>query len=408
MSECAANRSWNERLKQTMPHGSSTTSKAPHVLPEEPEVIVKGKGCRVWDQKGREYIDFRNGLGPVSLGYAFPAVDEAIRRQLENGILYGHPTAVECEVSEMLCDAIPSAEQARFLKTGGEACSAVIRIARAYTGRTHIIQIGYNGWLNSLASGARIGPRKTVKAIPGVPSGISSCYHAANWNDTEAIEAYFNEYAGNVAAVIVSADYKDFALGKTFYPFLREITRKNGALLIYDEIVTGFRVALGGVQEYFNVLPDLCVFAKAIANGMPLSVYAGSREIMSVCERPGFSISSTCGGEALSLAACKATIETFRKYNVPQHIYNTGEYLWGTLNAHLRSAGIPLALYGNYACPALLESGDSRPGILDDFFRAAYRHGVSLYNVSYVNFSHKKEDCDEALARLDDAIADLA
>lgn len=407
MSECSNNQSWNARLKCTMPHGSSTTSKAPRLLPEEPEIIVKGKGCRVWDQNGREFIDFRNSLGPISLGYAFPAVNDAIRAQLDNGIIFGHPTSLECEVSEMLCEVIPCAEQARFLKTGGEACAAAIRIARAYTGRTHIIQIGYNGWLNSLASGARIGPRESVKSIPGVPDQIAACYHAAGWNDTEAIEAYFNEYAGDIAAVIVAANYIDFEKGRTFYPFLREITRKNGALLIYDEIVTGFRVALGGVQEHFGVLPDLCIFAKAIANGMPLSTYAGSREVMSVCERPGFSISSTYGGETLSLAACKATIETFRKYNVPQHIYTTGEYLWENLNAHLKSAGVPLALLGHYACPTFTALENARPGLLTDFFRAAYRHGVSLYNVSYVNFSHKKEDCDETLERLDKAIADV-
>ncbi|MGI6337461.1 MAG: aminotransferase class III-fold pyridoxal phosphate-dependent enzyme [Eubacteriales bacterium] len=139
------------------------------------------------------------------------------------------------------------------------------------------------------------------------------------------MSAYFDEFPGNVAAVIVAADYQNFELGSTFYPFLREITRINGALLIYDEIVTGFRVALGGVQEYFGVNPDLCVFAKAIANGMPLSVYAGSREIMATCERRGFSISSTYGGRRRSpLAACKATIETFRSFDVSGHIREHG------------------------------------------------------------------------------------
>lgn len=398
---------WNERLNKTMPHGSSTTSKAPHLLPEEPEIIVRGNGCRVWDEKGREFIDFRNSLGPVSLGYRFPAVDEAIRKQLDHGIIFGHPTALECEVSEMLCDVIPCAEQARFLKTGGEACAAAIRIARAYTGREHVIQIGYNGWLNSLASGAKVGPREAAHTIPGVPAAISALYHAAGWNDTDGISAYFDEFPGNVAVVIVAADYRNFELGSTFYPFLREITRKNGALLIYDEIVTGFRVALGGVQEYFGVNPDLCIFAKAIANGMPLSVYAGSREIMATCERRGFSISSTYGGETLSLAACKATIETFRSFDVSGHIREHGAYLWGKVNRRFKAAGVPLALEGAPACPMFVQGSSARPGLLSDFFRAAYRHGVSLYNVSYVNFSHKTDDCDEAYERICRAIEDV-
>ena len=398
---------WTERLKATMPHGSSTGSKAPRLLPEEPEIIDHGLGCRVWDEKGREFIDYRNSLGPVSLGYRYPAVDEAIRAQLDRGIIFGHPTALECEVSELLCEVIPCAEQARFLKTGGEACAAAIRIARAYTGRSHILQIGYNGWLNSLAAGARVGPRETARKIPGVPDAVASLYHAVHWNDEEGIASAFEAYKDDVAAVIVAADYAGFEKGRTFYPFLRRITRENGALLIFDEIVTGVRVALGGVQEYFGVLPDLCVFAKAIANGMPLSVYAGSREVMATCERPGFSISSTYGGETLSLAACRATIETCRRCDVAGHIRETGTYLWGSLNARFRDAGVPLELLGHPACPTFRARPDAPAGLLPDFFRAAYRHGVSLYNVSYVNFSHKRADCDETLTRLDEAIAEL-
>ncbi|MEA4822768.1 MAG: aminotransferase class III-fold pyridoxal phosphate-dependent enzyme [Clostridiaceae bacterium] len=400
-------RSWNERLHATMPHGSSTTSKAPHLLPEEPEIIVRGKGCRVWDEKGREFIDYRNGLGPVSLGYCYPAVMEAIAAQMENGIVFGHPTALECEVSEMLCDVIPCADQARFLKTGGEACSAAIRIARAYTGHDHIIQIGYNGWLNSLASGAKVGPREVVQHIPGVPAAISALYHAAGWNDQKKVADYFEEYAGNVAAVIVSADYQRFEEGRAFYPFLREITRRNNSLLIYDEIVTGFRVAPGGVQEYFGVNPDLCVFAKAIANGMPLSVYAGARDVMATCERSGFSISSTYGGETLSLAACRATIETFQKYDVVGHIKNHGDYLWGKARELFQAEHVPMTLSGISACPAFVPAANAPAVLLPAFFRAAYRHGVSLYNVSYVNFSHQYTDCDDTLARLAEAVADL-
>ena len=398
---------WTERLKATMPHGSSTTSKAPHLLPEEPEIIDHGLGCRVWDEKGRAFIDYRNSLGPVSLGYRFPAVDEAIRAQLDRGIIFGHPTALECEVSELLCGIIPSAEQARFLKTGGEACAAAIRIARAYTGRSHILQIGYNGWLNSLAAGARIGPRETARTIPGVPAAIAGLYHTVRWNDEEGVASAFEAYRGDVAAIIVSADYADLEKGRTFYPFLRKITQENGALLIYDEIVTGVRIALGGVQEYFGVLPDLCIFAKAIANGMPLSVYAGSREVMATCERPGFSISSTYGGETLSLAACRATIETCRDNDVAGHIREMGTYLWGSLNARFRETGVSLELLGHPACPTFRALPDAPANLLSDFFRAAYRHGVSLYNVSYVNYSHKRADCDETLERLDRAIADL-
>ncbi|NLB80280.1 MAG: aminotransferase class III-fold pyridoxal phosphate-dependent enzyme [Clostridiaceae bacterium] len=399
---------WNKRLIDTMPKGSSTASKAPKYLPEEPEVILRGRGCRVWDDKAHEFIDFRNALGPVTLGYCYPEVDQAITAQLKNGIIFGHPSSIECEVSEKLCEVIPCAEQARFLKTGGEACAAVIRIARAYTGRGHIIQIGYNGWLNSLAMGSRVLPNQVSGVqIPGVPSEISELYHAVKWNDIEGIRTLFDMYTNDIAAVIVAADYGEFEQGKVFYPFLRDITTANDAILIFDEIVTGFRVALGGVQEYFGVKPDLCVFAKGIANGMPLSVYAGKREIMQTCEKPGFSISSTYGGETLSLAACRAVIKIYKKLDVIGHIRTNGEYLWSKVNEIFNYNNIPIRLKGIPQCPVFTLTSESDKGVLDRFFRAAYANGVSLYNVSYVNLSHNLTDCDDAIQLISQAVKDL-
>ncbi len=401
------NKSWHERLHATMPHGSSTTSKNPTYIPDEPEVIARGKGCRVWDEKGREFIDFRNSLGPVTLGYCYPEVDEAIKAQMENGIIYGHPTALEAEVSEMLCERIPCAEQARFLKTGGEACAAAIYIARAYTGKDHVIQIGYNGWLNSVGVGARILPTQTSMAKPGVPAAISALYHPTGWNDTKAIEKLFDEFKDNIAAIIVSADYINFEAGKTFYPWLREITKKNNSLLIFDEIVTGFRVALGGVQEYFGVKPDLCVFAKGIANGMPLSVYAGTREVMKTCEMPGFSISSTYGGETLSLAACRAVMQVHAKHNVVGHIWEQGTYVWGELDNMFVKKNIPVRMRGVSPCKAVSIQPDAPADMHKRLFSAAYRNGVSLYNTSYVNFSHTRKDLEEVLQRMDKATDEL-
>lgn len=401
------NKSWHERLHDTMPHGSSTTSKNPVYIPDEPEIIVRGKGCRVYDDKGREFIDFRNSLGPVTLGYCYPDVDEAIKAQLENGIIFGHPTALEAEVSEMFCERVPCAEQAKFLKTGGEACAAAIYIARAYTGKDHIIQIGYNGWLNSLGVGASLLPNQTSTAKPGVPAQISALYHPAGWNNREQIENLFNEYKDNVAAIIVAANYKDFELGREFYPWLCEITKKNGSLLILDEIVTGFRVALGGVQEYFGFKPDLCVYAKGIANGMPLSIYAGSREVMQTCKMPGFSISSTYGGETLSLAACRAVMQVHAKHDVIGHIRNEATYGWGELNKMLVEKDIPVRMMGVEACKQVVIQPGAPADMHKRFFSAAYRNGVSLYNGCYVNFSHKRSDIDEMLERMSRAIKEM-
>lgn len=397
---------YTERLRKIMPYGSSTGSKAPVHLPEEPGVIERGEGCRVWDVDGREFIDFRNGLGPVTLGYRYPAIDEAIRKQLEKGIVFGHPHRLELEAAEKFCELVPCAEQARFLKTGGEAIAAAIKIARAAAGKDHIIQIGYNGWVNSLAVGGAVLPRQKAVTLPGVPSSLSQLHHAAGWNDMERLEQLFTALDGQIAAVVVAASYAKMEEGKTFYPALRALTQKHGALLIYDEIVTGFRIAIGGVQEYFGVVPDLAVFSKGIANGMPLSVYAGKKEFMSYCGPGKASISTTFGGETLSLAAAIACMEIYEQQDVSGFLWRQGEKMWSGLKRLFQSYEIPLDIQGFWPCPEFVPT-NNEPAALSQFMRLAYKHGVSLYNVSYVNFSHRDEDIAEALQRLERACAEF-
>jgi len=406
MSAATKSAEWVERLRAVMPWGSSTCSKAARYMPDEPGVIVRGRGCRVWDADGREFIDFRNALGPVTLGYAFGPVDEAVRRQLGSGIVYGQPHTLECEVAEMLCEVVPSAEQARFLKTGGEAIAACMRLARFHTGRDHIVQIGYNGWLNSLAAGGRTLPGQVSSAAPpGVPEALSKLHHAAAWNDIASVEQAFDDAKGEVAAVVVAASYPDMAAGAGFYPALRKLTRERGALLVFDEIVTGFRVALAGVQEYFGVEPDLAVFAKGMANGLPISVYLGRREIMGGLEK--VIVSSTYGGETLSLAAAKAAITVYRNEGVIDHIWRQGEAMWGGLNRIFEEKSLPVRMTGLWPCPAVKPLPEAPGDLLEKLFRAAYRNGVSLYGVSYVNFSHKDDDIAEALERMGTACGEI-
>lgn len=399
------NEKWHKRFCEKIPWGSGTCSKAPLYMPEEPAALERGFGCRVQDVDGRIFIDFRNGLGPVTLGYCYPAVDEAIKKQLEKGILYGHPHTLECEVAEMFCDMIPCADQARFLKTGGEAIAACIRIARAYTGREHVLQIGYNGWLNSLAkSGTALPGRNREGVPPGVPACLSDLHHSCGWNDMDALIELFSLHENDIAAVMIAADYEHMENGCDFYPKVRELTKKHGALLIFDEIVTGFRIAKGGVQEYFNVVPDMAVFGKGIANGMPISVYAGKKEIMAVCDKKGkVIISSTFAGETLSLAAAKAALDVYVNNDVTGHLFRQGEKMWSNTNRLFEKYDIPLCFKGLYPCPSLTLTESGNADIREEFFRKAYKNGVSLYNVPYVNFSHEDSDIDEALAKLEQA-----
>lgn len=395
---------WEQRLKAAIPWGASTCSKAPLYRPDEPAVIVRGQGCRVWDEAGKSYIDYRNALGPITLGYQFPAVDDAIKAQLASGIVFGHCHPLEAEVAEMLCDVIPCAEQARFLKTGGEAIAACIRAARAYTNRDHVIQIGYNGWLNSIDVGGRALPgQPTGAARPGVPEQLAQLHHTCEWNDTEQLQQLFDEHAGAIAAVVVAADYATMQQGETFYPALRKITQQHGAVLVFDEIVTGFRIARAGVQEYFSVTPDMAVYAKGMANGMPLSAYVGSRELMAVFEKAV--VSSTYGGETLSLAAAKATIDTYLQQPVIEHFWQQGRRLWAAVNAICQKRSLPVSVQGFAPCPAWRFDDKT---LAEAFFRACYRRGLSLYNVSYINFSHTDADIDQTIERFEQVCDEVA
>lgn len=386
---------WRARALATMPVGSSTNSKAPAMQPEEPEVIVRGRGGRVWDDRGREFIDFRCALGPVTLGYADARVDAAIRAQLDDGILFGHPHPLETTTAELFCSIVPGAQAARFLKTGGEALAAVIRIARAHTGRERVVQIGYNGWLNSLAAGARVLPGSTSASVPGVPHALARLHHAVDWDDRRALDAVFADHGSEIAVILVAADYPSIPEAAGFYAYLRRLADRHGALLAYDEMVTGFRVALGGMAQATGVGPDLAVYGKGIANGMPLSVYCGRRDVLGVLDRGEVVVSSTYGGETLSLAAATATMTIMRDDDVPAQLRRLGTILQDGLNGLFAREGLAVRVVGHPACPQFVGEGSA----IDRFLRASFAEGVSFYRVVYVNAAHTEADLAEALCR---------
>ncbi len=385
--------------------GSSTLSKAPRLAPEEPSTIVRGQGCRVWDDQGREFIDYRYGLGPVTLGYCHPVVDQAVRDQLTRGMVFGQPTPLEESTAELFCSLVPAAEQVRFLKTGGEANAAVMRIARAVTGRDHVVQIGYQGWLNSLAKGARVLPGTTADTLPGVPAELAALHHQVGWEDRDTLAQVLAEH--DVALVIVSADYAGLPDSLDWYRHLREVTTAHGALLAYDEIVTGFRVATGGVQEWTGVLPDLCVFAKGVANGMPLSIFGGRADLMAGVDDGSIVISSTFGGEALSLAAATAVMTMYRDEAVCDQLWAKGAKLWDGVRERIAAHGAPITVRGLPVCPQLSLAPGTDPSVWERFLRGMYGQGISLYNVSYVNLSHDDEAIEQTIAAADTVLADL-
>ena len=389
-------RSWALRARacDLIPRGTSTNSKAP--LPDlariEPCFVVRGQGCRVWDVDGNEYIDYRNALGPVTLGYAYPAVTEAVREQLEGGVVFGYPHPLEVELAETLREIIPCCQMVRFLKTGGEAMAAAIKTARAFTGRDVVARCGYHGWLQNTGE-------------PGIPTAVNDLLPSFAWGDVSGLEAVLDGHASRVAAVSLAASYAHITPEDTFLADCRRLADAHDALLILDEIVTGFRVAIGGVQEYYGVTPDLAVFSKGMANGMPVSVLAGSERVMRSLEQT--TVSSTFAGDALSLAAARATIDVYRQQDVVGHLWRMGRRLVDGVNGIFQEAGVPGRFQGCPTCPPLVfDSGDADRDhqLMTDLLIGLIRRGVTIYHVSYVNFSHQPADVDETLNRWRDAV----
>jgi glutamate-1-semialdehyde 2,1-aminomutase len=291
------------RAEKVIPLGSQTFSKSRTQYPYgvSPYFITRASGSRVWDLDGNEYIDFVNSLAAVTLGYQDADVTQAVKDQLESGVIFSLPHPLETEVAELICELVPCAELVRFGKNGSDATSGAIRLARAFTTRDHVAVCGYHGWQDwYIGSTAR---------NRGVPKATQELTHTFAYNDLDSLASVFKQHPGAVAAVIMEPmNVVDPAPG--FLEGVKALTHDHGALLVFDETITGFRFAIGGAQAHFGVTPDLASFGKGLANGYPLSAVAGRRDVMKLMEEIFFSF--TFGGEALSLAAAKATLTKLR------------------------------------------------------------------------------------------------
>ena len=292
----AKSRQHLNRAEMTIPLGSQTFSKSRIQYPVgiSPLYASKSKGSYLWDIDGNKFIDLVSALASVTLGYSDRNLIRDVSKQLKKAVSMSLPGLLEAEVSELLVNMIPSAEMVRFGKNGSDATAAAIRLARAYTGRDQVVVCGYHGWQDWY-----IGSTTRNK---GVPNTVSSLTHKFQYNNLESLNAIMNEYGNSVAAIMMepmNSTYPD----KMFLETVKEIAEKYGALLIFDETITGFRFAAGGAQEFFGVTPHLSTFGKGLANGFPLSAVVGLKDIMMEMEHIFFS--GTFGGELLSLAAAK-------------------------------------------------------------------------------------------------------
>jgi len=388
--------------KELIPGGSQTSSKRPQAFAfgYYPIYVERAEGAHVWDVDGNEYIDYVMALGPVTLGYCYPPVDEAVRAQLKKGVIYGLLSPLEVEAAQEVIDAVPCAEMVRFLKSGAEVTSAAVRIARGYTGRRKVASQGYHGWHDQWS---------IQKNDGGIPEALSEFTLPFSFNDADSLAKLFKENSGQIAAVIL-CPAGTVLPEPGFLEAVREMATKEGAVLIYDEIVTGFRIARGGAQEYFNVVPDLACFAKGMANGLPVAAVVGKREIMAKAEH--LSISTTYGGEALSLAALVAACKEYKEKNVFETIWKTAEHICDGINEVAQNHGFEPVCYGlaPMAGMKLKHEGNANP---DDvwfyFLKECAKRGVLMRKGGclFVTYSHTEEDAEKTIAVCDEVLGNL-
>lgn len=391
---------------ELIPGGSQTMSKRPqgYAPGAFPIYVERAKGCRVWDVDGNEYIDYLMALGPIVLGYCYPAVDRAISEQLKKGIIYGLLHPLEVKAAQLVHETVPCAEMVRFLKGGAEVTTAAARIARAYTGRELILNCGYRGWADQWTA------QMTTPSARGVPECLRGTIRSFPYNDLAALETILQEVAGQVALVFldpVSATEPD----PGYLAGVRELCDRYGVLLAFDEIVTGFRLAPGGAQEHYGVVPDLACFAKGVANGMPLGVVCGKREVMRAAAE--LLISVTYGGECLSLAAVCACLEEYRNGRVHPHLWRQGGKLVQGFVESGKRHGVPFDCTGiaPMACPQFTYPDAELNGDAWSYFlQETAKRGVLIRRggLLFVTFSHHDEDIEQTLEAVDEALALLA
>jgi glutamate-1-semialdehyde 2,1-aminomutase len=383
-----------------VPGFTSTGSKRPEALfgaaaDGVPARFARAAGCRVWDTEGREYLDYVMGLGAVALGYAHPDVNRAAAEALAASSIGPLPPPSETALAEALAARIPWLERIRFLKTGAEAVAAAVRLARVFVGggRDAVLGCGYHGWLDWCQGGAE-----------GLPGGVRALFAELPFNDVAAARAMIRERAGRLAAVVIEPVVVTEPT-REWLETVRAETERAGALLVFDEIKTGFRIALGGAAERYGVRPDLAVLGKALANGFPLALVGGRADVMAGALRTW--ISSTLATETISLAAARATLAVYERTDVCGHLHRLGTRLLHGLHDLQRRhpavvtgvGGIAEMSFLHYATEELSQAvavGAAKRGLL--FKRTAY---------NFVSLTHDEGAIDRTLEVLGEVLRDV-
>lgn len=387
-----------ERALRVIPLGSQTFSKSKTQYPEgvSPFFIARAKGSHTWDVDGNEYIDFVSSLAAITLGYNDPDVDAAVAAQLQQGIIFSLPHPLEMEVAEKMISMVPCAEMVRFGKNGSDATSGAVRLARAYTGRDRIAACGYHGWQDWFIGST---PRNR-----GVPATVRELTHAFTYNDVSSLQQLLERFPGQFAAVILEPMNIVEPKGG-FLESVKALAHEHGAVLVFDETITGFRFAKGGAQEYFNVMPDLATFGKGLANGYPLSAVVGGEKIMRLMEEIFFSF--TFGGETLSLAASSATLDKLQKQPVIETLRERGEQLIKGVQGLIAKHGVDdiVEISGNpvWSFLKIKSAGGFTEWQLKTLaLQELFARGILMIGSHNLSYAHSRADIERLIAVYDE------
>lgn len=402
-----------EKSKKRIPGGVNSPVRAYKSVGRNPIFVKKGMGSHIFDEDGNEYIDYVCSWGPGILGHAYPQVIDAVTKACYDGLTFGAPTRKEYEIAELISELMPSMEMSRMVNSGTEAVMSAIRLARGYTERDYIIKFRgcYHGHSDGLL--VKAGSGALTQSVPdsaGVPKGYTQYTLIAEYNDEDSVRKLFEEYKGKIAAIVVEpvAANMGVVLPKEgFLQFLRDITNENDALLIFDEVITGFRLSLGGAQQYYGVTPDLTTLGKIIGGGMPVGAYGGPKKIME-CVAPVGKVyqAGTLSGNPIAMTAGIETLKILKEQaDVYDKIEQSAKYLAETVRKSfgekvcVNQVGSLMSVFftdKNVVDYDTALSSDTEK--YAEYFRYMLESGINLapsqFEAMFVSAAHTKQDLE--------------
>jgi len=407
-----------DEAQRVIPGGVDSPARAFSAVGGQPLFIERGEGPYVYDADGNKYVDYVLSWGPLILGHAHPRVAEPLKRAVDRGTSYGAPTALETELAELVIEAMPAVEMVRFVNSGTEATMSALRLARAYTGRDKIVKfVGcYHGHADFLLVQAGSGVATLgLPDSPGVPAGTAQDTLTAPFNDLEAVEAAFETYPEEIAGVIVEPVGGNMGVvppEEGFLEGLRALTEAHDAVLIFDEVMTGFRVAYGGAQELYDIEPDVTTLGKVIGGGLPVGAYAGKREIMETVAPAGpMYQAGTLSGNPLAMTAGIETLKVLREPGVFEEIEQKAAKLAAGVGQAAEEAGVPIyqtrvgTMFSNFFSAEPVTDYESAKASDTErfgrYFHAMLERGVyiapSQFEAGFISLAHSAEDIERTV-----------